>query len=445
MAVKYVKDFAYDSGFGFTGSSGKTPVKSHMRSPMKKNIGGVVKSKGFDNSTRNPISKFPDIAPAMVEKRSQGLGGLAKETKKLASYDKPHMEGKKGAKVPMYAKGGAVKKAHAKKAGAKKEMPSFLKAKMMKKADGGEVDRIPVPTGENVPVSPLAQMGDEPPFDRTKYNNWYEDPRYLPEAPPEQPDRYISLGDRIIPSIPGNIGPEFPLMTTMPVPDGPRLRSEVVRGSPLAQMARRRAMMAGEDAVRTPRDSMMARRPMPARRAMPVAPKAPMIESGRRMPMAREDMVREPRGMVNRLRNQIARRVRPAAPKAEPIMGGLLPPITPPKLPEYTGPTYKPGDIVYDALGQPGYVNFPVSPENRLTRGQPIPPGGYAKGGRVSKGEKKIGKVMGEFKRGELHSGSKKGPVVKNPKQAVAIALSEARSAGAKIPKKKAMGGRACD
>jgi hypothetical protein len=34
---------------------------------------------------------------------------------------------------------------------------------------------------------------------------------------------------------------------------------------------------------------------------------------------------------------------------------------------------------------------------------------------------------MGAYKAGELHSGSKAGPVVKNPKQAVAIALSEAR------------------
>jgi hypothetical protein len=38
----------------------------------------------------------------------------------------------------------------------------------------------------------------------------------------------------------------------------------------------------------------------------------------------------------------------------------------------------------------------------------------------------KIGKVMKEFKAGTLHTGSKKGPVVKNPKQAVAIAYSEA-------------------
>lgn len=55
---------------------------------------------------------------------------------------------------------------------------------------------------------------------------------------------------------------------------------------------------------------------------------------------------------------------------------------------------------------------------------------------KESKGKKKVEKVMHEFKEGELHSGSKKGPEVKNPKQAIAIALSEARKSGAKIPKK---------
>jgi hypothetical protein len=43
-----------------------------------------------------------------------------------------------------------------------------------------------------------------------------------------------------------------------------------------------------------------------------------------------------------------------------------------------------------------------------------------------TKAEKKISKVMREFKAGGLHSG-KGGPVVKNPKQAVAIALSQAK------------------
>ena len=39
--------------------------------------------------------------------------------------------------------------------------------------------------------------------------------------------------------------------------------------------------------------------------------------------------------------------------------------------------------------------------------------------------QKKVSKVMREFKAGTLHSG-KKGPVVKSKKQAVAIALSQA-------------------
>ena len=47
---------------------------------------------------------------------------------------------------------------------------------------------------------------------------------------------------------------------------------------------------------------------------------------------------------------------------------------------------------------------------------------------KPTKAEKKIGKVMREYKAGELHSG-KGGPVVKSQKQAVAIALSQAGKA----------------
>ena len=43
-----------------------------------------------------------------------------------------------------------------------------------------------------------------------------------------------------------------------------------------------------------------------------------------------------------------------------------------------------------------------------------------------TKSMKKVSKVMKEFKTGSLHSG-KGGKVVKNPKQAIAIALSEAK------------------
>ena len=57
--------------------------------------------------------------------------------------------------------------------------------------------------------------------------------------------------------------------------------------------------------------------------------------------------------------------------------------------------------------------------------------------GHMSAAKKKIKKVMHEFKEGKLHSGSKKGPVVSNPKQGIAIALSESRKAKSKPFKKK--------
>jgi hypothetical protein len=52
------------------------------------------------------------------------------------------------------------------------------------------------------------------------------------------------------------------------------------------------------------------------------------------------------------------------------------------------------------------------------------------------KAQEKVEKAMHEMKQGKLRSGrsSKK---VTNPKQAVAIGLSKAREAGAKVPKKK--------
>jgi hypothetical protein len=56
----------------------------------------------------------------------------------------------------------------------------------------------------------------------------------------------------------------------------------------------------------------------------------------------------------------------------------------------------------------------------------------------MNKAEKKakVAKVMREFKGGTLHSG-KKGPVVKGKKQAIAIALSEAKMSKKKMGKKK--------
>jgi len=80
------------------------------------------------------------------------------------------------------------------------------------------------------------------------------------------------------------------------------------------------------------------------------------------------------------------------------------------KMPPKKGSPYIPGSNI------PADKIYSKEDMERMERG-------YAKGGKA---EKKISKVMREYKAGELHSGSKKGPKVTNPKQAIAIALSEA-------------------
>lgn len=63
-----------------------------------------------------------------------------------------------------------------------------------------------------------------------------------------------------------------------------------------------------------------------------------------------------------------------------------------------------------------------------------IAPGIHKKVDKLKKSpaKEKVKIVMHEFKTGKLHSGSKKGKKVTNPKQAIAIALSESRKVGKK-------------
>jgi len=60
---------------------------------------------------------------------------------------------------------------------------------------------------------------------------------------------------------------------------------------------------------------------------------------------------------------------------------------------------------------------------------------------KMAQKQAKVGKVMSEYKAGGLHSG-KGGPVVKSRKQAIAIAMSEAKMPKPKMMKKSASRGR---
>jgi Family of unknown function (DUF6496) len=82
-------------------------------------------------------------------------------------------------------------------------------------------------------------------------------------------------------------------------------------------------------------------------------------------------------------------------------------------------------------IGQPGDE---TKRRNRLK-------GGAAMAKYGKKAGEKVSKAMRERKRGKLKSG-RSGKKVKSRKQAIAIGLSQARRAGAKVPPKKRSSGK---
>ena len=88
------------------------------------------------------------------------------------------------------------------------------------------------------------------------------------------------------------------------------------------------------------------------------------------------------------------------------------------------GATYKKGGSVIKKSGskaaKAGVTKFSPMKTKKMAEGGAVKSSEFTK-----KQQAKVGKVMGEFKDKSLHSG-KGGKVVKNPKQAIAIALSVA-------------------
>ena len=118
MACKYVKDFKFDSANGYTGSAGKSAVKTYMR-------GGAVRKAPLDASA--PKQTPNDMRPlrtanaktAMKEGNAKNVSGASGKIKTAGQYAYGGMECASGCQATM-KKGGKTKKAPAKKMAAKR-------------------------------------------------------------------------------------------------------------------------------------------------------------------------------------------------------------------------------------------------------------------------------------------------------------------------------------
>jgi hypothetical protein len=164
MACKYVKDFKFDSKFGYSGSAGKSEVKAYMR-------GGAVRKAPLDASV--PKQTPNDMRPlrtanaktAMKESNEKNVSGASGKIKTAGQYAQ-------GGMACGYKKGGKSKKTAPKKAAAKRRekqsdaMAEQVLAQMLSQASQtGSMPGIPMqgmpmpaPGARAVPVASQAPM-----------------------------------------------------------------------------------------------------------------------------------------------------------------------------------------------------------------------------------------------------------------------------------------------
>jgi len=380
MGVKYVKDFAFPSAGGFHSGSVQRYAKG----------GHVTKlpAKAKDSAKGMPARAKPNApargAPKMESKPKVGKG---------QGYEKGgYVPGKEKDVLPVKRPPGRGKDlAPARRFKGKYE--GYAEGGPVAELDAGQPDYVaPKPRYQEL-LEALPMVRGEPsaefdlrvpPLPPVK-REFVMPPEFDEEGFRVGPDRggsrmYDPTRDAILEQ---TLPPLPPIGALTPLPEEPFYSPQEQRGA------------VGKLLMPEDRSIYTRRRPQPE----------PVDRVGNRRAMMgdRRDMAMRP-GMRGLARRAAPPRMR--VPEPQPYMRNQMPVLNP----------FSPEEIAEYSKGRT------FSPEGR-----------YAKGGEVR--SKKIGKVMREYKEGKLHSGSKKGPVVKNPKQAMAIALSEARAA------KKAAGG----
>ncbi len=178
------------------------------------------------------------------------------------------------------------------------------------------------------------------------------------------------------------------------------------------------------DAINAERAMEMADR-MSADRAMQLMRPSRRISQGLRSPRA--EMARERAIMgedAGYKKGGMAMRKQYPADNGKPLISGPQAAPSPKADMLYSKKEVNATNLLRDGKGAP--MPHPKGSVNMKHGG--MAHDGMAKGGMTGKQQAKVGKVMREFKAGDLHSG-KNGPVVKSRKQAIAIGIAEARKA----------------
>lgn len=161
--------------------------------------------------------------------------------------------------------------------------------------------------------------------------------------------------------------------------------------------------------------------------AVPAMKKGGMYAEGG---MTDKEDIAQDKAMIRTAVHKHERAMHPGKPMTKLRKGGVLEKATGERYPS------REAMVKHESMETPMMQKQELVERSKIRRGVPIasqsPLLAMKQGGVPKAGAYKVPKVMHEFKSGELHSGSKSGPVVKSRKQAIAIALSEARKAGKK-------------
>jgi hypothetical protein len=410
--LKYVSEFSFPSDKGYSGSAGKTMVKGYARGgscgPMKKADGGMVDDPRRPMMDRtvgeyiNAVNRERAMERAMkLEERQRLFGGPLTIDEARAIFGPGEISNAERRAMEQRAPRRISQGLRSPTAEMARERAIMGEDAGYKK--GGMAMRKQYPTNNGKPMISGPKAAPAPKADmlyskkEVNAKNLLRDGK-APALPHAKGSVNMKSGGTVKKAI-GGVMPGGGKMTQSQMQaaaQGGRPGVSVARmqttPSPLSQSDLRvmqEAAQQNKGEIRIPPKEIM-------QQALSVRPRG----VGGPPPQG----INRPSGLTQSQANQVLQGLLGVRPRGA---GGPPPQAIDPKRP------------IGGAMPKPGQVGSATGSTPNIGG---VPGRVMAKGGAA-----KVGKVMREFKAGELHSGSKSGPVVKSRKQAIAIGLSEAR------------------